>query len=122
MIHQYRHGIDDVTLEIPGGMVEHAEDPAAAGMRECLEETGFASHAEPQLLGVVQPNPAFLSNLCYSYLWRGCERRGAQVLDRNEDIVVESVPLSAIRGLIREGRIAHSLVLNAIMLMWMNEQ
>lgn len=122
MIHQYRHGIDDVTLEIPGGMVEIGEDPCEAGMRECAEETGYGSDDRADLLGVVQPNPAFLSNECFSYVWRGCKESSIQRLDRNEDIAVELISLSRIPELIRSGRIAHSLVLNAFMLYWMNEQ
>lgn len=121
MIHQYRHGIDDVTLEIPGGMVEVGEDPCDAGMRECSEETGFESAERAELLGVVQPNPAFLSNECFSFVWRNCTPAGVQRLDRNEDIAVETVPLERIPDLIRSGRIGHSLVLNAFMLYWMSE-
>jgi 8-oxo-dGTP pyrophosphatase MutT (NUDIX family) len=120
MIHQYRHGIDDVTLEIPGGMVEPGEDPREAGMRECTEETGFAGIERAEYLGEVHPNPAFLSNTCYSYVWLNCTLHSEQKLDRNEDIVVEKIPLEHVAELIRSGRIAHSLVLNAFMLYWMN--
>ncbi|MFM7774516.1 MAG: NUDIX hydrolase [Candidatus Kapaibacterium sp.] len=119
LIHQYRHGIDGVTLEIPGGMVEPGEDPCEAGMRECSEETGFESRLRAELLGVVQPNPAFLSNECFSYVWRDCSAERMQRLDRNEDIAVETVAMERIPELIRSGRIAHSLVLNAFMLFWM---
>ena len=34
MIRQYRHGLRDVTLEIPGGMVDPGESPADAAARE----------------------------------------------------------------------------------------
>ncbi|MBI3302470.1 MAG: NUDIX hydrolase [Deltaproteobacteria bacterium] len=35
LIHQYRHGIDDITLEIPGGMVDpHDPSPLHAARRE----------------------------------------------------------------------------------------
>jgi hypothetical protein len=39
MIEQYRHGSGDVTLEIPGGMVDEGETPRDAAARETLEET-----------------------------------------------------------------------------------
>src|ERR1700722_17745470 len=42
MIEQYRHGTDTVELEIPGGMIDaHDASPAAAGIRELREETGY---------------------------------------------------------------------------------
>ena len=41
LIRQYRHGSEEITLEIPGGMVDPGEHPETAGARECLEETGF---------------------------------------------------------------------------------
>jgi ADP-ribose pyrophosphatase len=113
MIEQYRQGIDDLTLEIPGGLVEDGEEPKAAGERECTEETGYAGTGNAILLGVNQPNPAFLDNLCYSFIWFDCKKLYEQKLDRHEDIRVMEVPLSEIKNMIMEGAIKHSLVLNA---------
>ena len=33
MVRQYRHGTREVTLEIPGGMIDAGESPAAAAAR-----------------------------------------------------------------------------------------
>lgn len=115
LVQQYRHGIDDITLEVPGGLVDAGEEPCLAAMRECREETGFAANIEAELLGVNQPNPAFLNNHCYSYLWRGCERVQEQQLDGNEDISVHEVPITDIPALIKDGSIRHSLVLTAFL-------
>ncbi|MEJ7913861.1 MAG: NUDIX hydrolase, partial [Chitinophagaceae bacterium] len=41
MVKQYRHGIEEVGMELPGGVAEHGEDPETAARREVLEETGF---------------------------------------------------------------------------------
>lgn len=113
LIEQYRHGTDEVTLEIPGGLIEKDEEPRIAGERECFEETGFKGKGYAKLLGTNIPNPAFINNKCYSYVWNECEKYGHQQLDGHEDIAVVEVPLKNIRKMILEGKIQHSLVLNA---------
>lgn len=119
MIEQYRHGIDDVTLEIPGGLIGKSEQPIDAGMRECIEETGFASEESPILLGINNPNPAFLNNQCYSYVWLNVKKKFEQKLDLNEVINVKLMTLNEIRSLINSGKISHSLVLNSFFFLFL---
>jgi ADP-ribose pyrophosphatase len=113
MVEQYRQGTDDITLEIPGGLVDPGEGPLEAGLRELREETGFASDRPGALIGCVAPNPALQSNRCHTALVRGVARVGAQDLDNNEEIAVRCVPLGEIPGLIRAGVITHALVVAA---------
>jgi ADP-ribose pyrophosphatase len=113
LIEQYRHGIDEVTIEVPGGLVEKGEDPRMAAQRECIEETGFVGPDDAELIGINQPNPAFLDNLCYSYLWRDCEQKFDQKLDGNEDINVILKSIGEVKSMILNGTIKHSIVLNA---------
>lgn len=113
-IRQYRHGTDSITLEIPGGMVEHGEDPCLAAMRECLEETGFSSPVNAEYLGKVHPNPAFMNNECLMYVWFGCALTGTPQFDTHEQIEWEEVPLNALHSLVADGSITHSLVLTAL--------
>ena len=42
-VRQYRFGIEDFTLEIPGGMCDPGEAPQDAARRELREETGYES-------------------------------------------------------------------------------
>lgn len=113
LIKQYRHGIDEITIEIPGGLVDNDETPLEAACRECTEETGYSSDVFAELLGENIPNPAFLNNRCWSYVWRNCERTQLQNLDGNEQIDVIEVPLKKIRQMILDKEIQHSLVLTA---------
>ncbi|MBI5325832.1 MAG: NUDIX hydrolase [Ignavibacteriae bacterium] len=113
LIEQYRQGTDELTIEVPGGLVEAGEEPRDAGERECREETGYEGNGKSLLLGVNTPNPAFLNNKCYSYVWFGCELKYEQKLDRHEDIRVIEVPADDIKVMILEGKIRHSLVLTA---------
>jgi ADP-ribose pyrophosphatase len=113
LVRQFRAGTRSITLEIPGGGVEaHDGSPLVAIRRELREETGHVSRSWKRL-GVVHPNPAIQSNRCTTYLARGCRPVGDLVPDAGEDLAVELVPLGRIPGLIRRGRITHSLVIAA---------
>ena len=114
LIEQYRQGTDEITLEVPGGLVESGEDAREAGERECREETGYEGIGKAMLLGENSPNPAFLNNKCFSYVWFDCELKFEQKLDRHEDIKVMEVQINEIKKMIMDGRIRHSLVLTAV--------
>jgi ADP-ribose pyrophosphatase len=114
MIEQYRHGSNTVELEVPGGTMDKSDSsPVATGIRELREETGYSGE-NAQLLGETFPNPAIMSNTCFTVLIENCRLEHPTTLDPGEDIVVRLVPLSDIPGLIRAGRIRHSLVVVAL--------
>jgi 8-oxo-dGTP pyrophosphatase MutT (NUDIX family) len=111
MVHQYRHGAREVTLEIPGGMVDAGEQPEVAAARELLEETGYRG-SRPVALGVVNPNPALFGNACYTFLIRDAEPVAEIRNDLGtEETTVELVPRSDLRRRLRSGEISHALVM-----------
>lgn len=112
LIEQYRHGTDDMTLEIPGGAVDPGEDPRTSAARELEEETGYLA-ADLIEIGVVEPNPAFLSNRCWTYLALGCRADGETHFDPSEEIAVSVAPVRDFARLIDDGAITHSLVICA---------
>ena len=112
MIRQYRHGSREVTLEIPGGLVDPGDTPEKAAVRELREETGYQAE-EVVKIGVSNPNPAIFSNRCYTFLARNIEKVSDPRPDQTEDIEVVLVPLSDIQGLIRKGEIDHAIVIVA---------
>ncbi len=112
LVQQFRHGTDRETLEIPGGAVDPGEGPEQAAARELAEETGHRA-ASVTLIGVVEPNPAFLSNRCWTYLATGCRRVGAPRFDPSEEIETRFSTLAEFTDLIDRGTIQHALVVAA---------
>lgn len=109
LVRQYRHGSKEVTLEIPGGLIDDGEEPAAAALRECLEETGYRA-TQAHSLGVVRPNPALFNNRLFAFYATGVVPEGAiqNVGSENTEIVL--VPVADLEELLLAGQIDHALV------------
>ncbi len=116
LIRQYRHGIQDVTVEIPGGMIDRDETPEAAAARELREETGYQAQ-RVRLLGRVLPNPAIQNNTMHLFVAEGCRLVGQPTFDPFEHIDVFKVPRDEIPALIRSGEISHCMVVAAFAFM-----
>ena len=115
LVRQFRYGIDEFSLEIPGGVIDTGEDPVTAGLRELREETGFTG-APAKLLGSVHPNPAMQSNRCHFVYVEGAVKSHDLEWDPDEELQVSVLPADDVFAMARSGAINHSLVLNALML------
>lgn len=112
MIRQFRHGTGEITLEIPGGMIDAGEPPLEAAKRELQEETGFIAKEWVEL-GMVEPNPALQTNQCWTFLALDASPDGETNFDPGEVIQTELLPLSGVQSLIERREITHSLVVAA---------
>lgn len=108
LVKQYRHGVCDVLLEFPGGVVEDGEDPAEGVKRELLEETGYSVSYVVEV-GKIYPNPALQTNTLYCFLALDAEKVTGQNLDAGEDIEVQLVPLNELIRIGKEGGFPHAL-------------
>ncbi|MFD4196712.1 NUDIX hydrolase [Amycolatopsis thermoflava] len=103
----WRHRcVPDVwSYEIPGGLIEDGEAPAAAARRELLEETGYRAR---ELRHVVTFEPAVGSvrNPHHVFLARGVERVDEPT--EHDEGVFDWVPLAQVPGLIAAGQVANS--------------
>ena len=116
LVKQYRHGLDDFTVETPGGMVDRGETPMEAAGRELLEETGYRA-AEIVPLGGVNPNPALFGNTLHAFLGRDVERVAEVRNESTEETHVEVVSPAELRRLVFEGAVNHALVIAVLYLL-----
>jgi ADP-ribose pyrophosphatase len=76
IVRQYRPALESFTWELPAGLVDAGEDPAATCRRELLEETGLAARAV-HALGAFAPCTARLSNRVHSFFVEAAVVAGA---------------------------------------------
>lgn len=111
---QYRHGTQQICLELPSGGVEQGEAPLAAAQREFLEETGCKAR-EWIALPSFYPNPAGLTNMIHPFLAYGIEHVQEQQLDPGEEITCSLMPVSQVLELIRNGKFPQALHVATLM-------
>lgn len=115
LVEQYRHGTNDISLEIPGGVIDasHGGEPLNAARRELKEETGYESDNWTNL-GPVSSNPALFNNYCHVFLAIDCRKNGRQQLDEHEDITVRKMSFYDFCESTLDGRVHHALAVAAL--------
>jgi ADP-ribose pyrophosphatase len=108
LVKQYRHGVQEVLLELPGGIVEDGEEPLAGIRRELLEETGYTASNIIEV-GRLYPNPALQTNQLYCFLALDVEKVDEQNLDDGEDIEVQLISLGDLLLMVGNGDFPHAL-------------
>jgi 8-oxo-dGTP pyrophosphatase MutT (NUDIX family) len=114
MVKQYRHGLGEVGIELPGGVVDKGESAEEGVKRELLEETGYRFDSV-EFLGTISANPSTTNNLMHMYLATGGEKVAEQNLDEEEEVEVVYLTIDEVKKLVRERRIVQSLHVNCIM-------
>ena len=114
LVRQFRCGIDDFSLELPGGIIDSSEDPITAGIREFKEETGYEG-SYSKLIGTCLPNPSMLNNRCHFIFIDESELSNSGTCwDLHEEIELVLVPQSELIKLVENGKVEHSLTLAAL--------
>jgi ADP-ribose pyrophosphatase len=120
-VKQHRLGTDQYTIETPAGLVEKGEAPLTGAKRELLEETGYQSE-NIVLMKKLTANPAIMNNSIHFYLAENCVKVAGQSLDGAEDIEVCLFSEEEVFGMIRDGRINHSIIITALSLYFMMDK
>jgi 8-oxo-dGTP pyrophosphatase MutT (NUDIX family) len=113
MVKQYRHGIESVDIEIPGGVLEEGETWQEGVKREVLEETGYVFE-KVEYLGKISANPSTTNNWVHMFLATGGEKIAEQKLDELEDVEVVIMTIDEVKQLLKENKIVQSLHVSCI--------
>ncbi|WP_013320280.1 NUDIX hydrolase [Gloeothece verrucosa] len=104
-VRQYRHGVQEILLELPAGSFNaQQEDSLMAARRELEEETGYVSEQFIQL-ATLYDNPVKDNNKIHLYLALNASPLGKQHLDLTEDIELVLVPMTRVKYMIQCGEI-----------------
>jgi ADP-ribose pyrophosphatase len=105
LVRQYKHGVQDVVIELPAGLVDpHDGQPLRTAKRELLEETGHEADSWREL-GGLHVSSAKATTRAYGFLALGSYRTREQQLDASEDIEVLLASLPELDEMIRTGKI-----------------
>lgn len=108
-VHQFRQGVMEYTLELPGGVLEAGEDPVEGAKRELVEETGFTAEEWIQL-GPVYPNPAIQDNRCFTFIAKNARRTHPTAFDADEELELEMIPLAQVAGSTLHGQVTNAVI------------
>jgi ADP-ribose pyrophosphatase len=104
LVRQWKQGIREFTLELPGGFIEDGEEGLVAAIRELAEETGYCCRSVSPL-GRLAVDPTKSSRHVSLFLGRSCEPVSQPRLDDAEAIDVVVADLAEAVELVNAGAV-----------------
>jgi len=106
LVRQYKHGIKDLVIEAPAGMVEKGQTSKQAAIHELEQETGIL-YDESKLIdiGIQAQSPTKNDHTLQGYLALDVEFNSVQKFDEVEDIEVLLVKPNDTIEMVKSGEI-----------------
>ena len=114
IVRQYRPAVEGFTWELPAGLLEPGEEPAAACARELLEETGYPVRAMHSLGAPVAACTGRLSNCIHSFFVETGEPAAGFTPEPGMSVALKSS--AELVAMIKAGEFVQQLHLGALML------
>jgi len=121
---EYRHGVNQVVWQVPGGLAKINEDLQLTGLRELEEETGYAPAAVTpetvRYLGMIWDNPGFSPMCSHLYAVWDLVPTGKAQRDPAEFVTLHWVKPAWLKAAIRSGEIKDRVVVAAVAYLLLN--
>ncbi len=113
---QYKHGLGEILLELPGGMQQKNTSILQSAINELEEEVGIKATADDLIsLGKIANNPTKTRQITYGYIIFNAQFNSKQKLDPTENIEVITMPAPQVLEYAKEGKIWVTDSLNFIL-------
>ncbi|HEY0614166.1 MAG TPA: NUDIX hydrolase [Candidatus Elarobacter sp.] len=114
LVRQYKHGAGEVVTELPAGMIDEDEAPAACAVRELAEETGYTG-SPPEHVRTFLSDPTNATGRFHLFVVRDAVRTREPAFDVTEEIELDTAPLDEMRAMALDGRIAAGTQVAAVL-------
>jgi ADP-ribose pyrophosphatase len=116
LVRQYKHGLGEILLELPGGMQQKNTSIIQSAINELEEEVGIKATADELIpLGKITNNPTKTRQITYGYIVFNAQFNSKQKLDVTENIEVITMPAPQVLEYAKEGKIWVTDSLNFIL-------
>jgi ADP-ribose pyrophosphatase len=101
LVKQYRPVLEELSLELPGGLIDTNKTPKETALMELREETGLIA-TNAKLLGVLNPDPGRLDNRFHCFFVSNAEIDASIDVESGIELVWSNI--NEIREMILDGR------------------
>ena len=116
LVRQYKHGLGEILLELPGGMQQKDTSILQSAINELEEEVGIKATADDLIsLGKITNNPTKTRQITYGYIVFNAQFNSQQKLDVTENIEVITMSAPQVLEYAKEGKIWVTDSLNFIL-------
>ncbi len=113
LVRQFRFGSQEISLELPGGIMDTDESVISAARRELVEETGYTGD-EATVIATLLPNPAIQTNRVHVVHIKNCKRTNPTNFDEFEDLQTLLYSRENLIKAVQTGTISHCITIAAI--------